>query len=389
MIVQRTLALFAVLVLAAQIVRNATVAELAANRPDEAAKVWSSHPDVEISRGMTAIALATRQHAVVDPAAFAMIGRAAAQAPLAPEPFLVRGVQAQLSGDSKSAEQAFLAAQLRDPRSLPAAYFLAAYYLRTGDALNGLRQTAVLARLSPSGLGSVAPYVATYAQDQRNWGRIRALFRSQPAITDPVLNELARQPANAGAVLALSEGAHRTAKSDWLPTLLQSLVDAGEYARARAIWSNVAHVSGSSGIYDANFSAAEAPPPFNWALTSSTVGLAERERGGRLHALFYGQEDGILARQLLVLAPGAYRLSMRISAETHPEALSWSIRCAKSETPLAGSTLNEIALRGLAFQVPADCGAQWLELSGSSSDMPQQSDVTIYGLSLNRTAGNG
>ena len=65
-------------------------------------------------------------------------------------------------------------------------------------------------------------------------------------------------------------------------------------------------------LFDPDFSKPEPPPPFNWALTSSTVGLAERQPGGRLHAIFYGQEDGALARQLLVLPPGRYHFSMRL-----------------------------------------------------------------------------
>ena len=66
--------------------------------------------------------------------------------------------------------------------------------------------------------------------------------------------------------------------------------------------------------------------PFNWALTSSTVGLAERQPGGRLHVIFYGQEDGALARQLLVLPPGRYRLSMRLrGGSTQAKALNWNL----------------------------------------------------------------
>ena len=388
MIVRRILALLIALLLAVQVVRNAVVQQLAEDRPEQAAKLWADHPQVEISRGMTAIASATREHSEIDPTAFAMISRAAVQSPLAPEPFLVRGVQAQLRGDLRGAERAFRAAQWRDPRSLPTAYFLGAYYLRTGDAFRGLRQTAVLARLSPSGIGAVAPYVAAYAQNRANWPQIRELFRSQPEMEDPVLAQLAQAPANTDAILSLSDPAHRSVKSPWVAVLLQSLVDAGQYARARAIWGNIAHVAPTSGIFDSDFSPSDAPPPFNWSLTSSTIGLAERQSGGRLHALHYGQEDGVLARQLLVLPAGSYRLTMRISAALHPESLSWSVRCAKSNVAIASVALNQIADRGLSFRVPPDCGAQWLELSGSSSDIPQQSDVTISGLSLSREPGN-
>src|SRR5438270_52346 len=103
------------------------------------------------------------------------------------------------------------------------------------------------------------------------------------------------------------------------------------------------------------------PPPFNWVLTSSAVGVAERQPGGRLHVVFYGQEDGFLASQLLVLPPGSYRLSMGLLGDTsHPRALSWSVWCDRAAEPLASVTLDVAAARGLRFQVPGGCPAQWL-----------------------------
>jgi hypothetical protein len=49
---------------------------------------------------------------------------------------------------------------------------------------------------------------------------------------------------------------------------------------------------------------------------------------------------------------------------------------------LASVTLDVAAARGWQFQVPAGCQAQWLKLSGVSTDMPQQVDVSITGLTL-------
>src|SRR5206468_1644792 len=115
------------------------------------------------------------------------------------------------------------------------------------------------------------------------------------------------------------------------------------------------------------------------------IGLAERRPGGRLHLLFYGQEDGTLARQLLMLAPGTYRLTLRLAGgSSHAEALSWSITCDKAPQELSRVSFDQAAAHGWVFQVPASCPAQWLSIAGSSSDMPRQSDVTIAGLELMR-----
>jgi hypothetical protein len=389
-IVRRLAVAIIALLLAVQVVRNAAVQALAIDRPTAAAKLWAGHPSVETSLALAEIGRAARERRPIAPQNFVMINDAARNAPLATEPFLVRGVQAQTSGDVETAKQAFLAAQWRDPRSLPAAYFLADYYFRSGQILRGLEQTTLLARLSPGGADAVAPYVAAYAQQPSNWPKMRALFRSEQGLQDQVLAVLARDGRNADAVLALADPAHRRPDSPWLPTLLQSLVANGDYTRARAIWSSVGGGRADGELlYDTSFSSPGPPPPFNWALTSSTVGLAERQPGKRLHAIFYGNDDGVLASELILLPPGAYRLAMQIvGGPVHAEALRWSVRCATSPDAIAAIAVDQAAMHGWTFEVPANCPAQWLELSGRSGDIAQQSDVTITGLKLTRAAPN-
>lgn len=389
MIVRRLVVLILSLLLAAEVVRNSAVDAFAEMHPDTAARIWPGHPAVELSLGMTDIARSARAGRPVSNSIFAKIRDAAVKAPLAPEPFLVAGVAAQLARHPSEAEAAFRAAQWRDPRSLPAAYFLAEHDFQIGRQIDGLREIATLARLSPAGVGSVAPYLAAYAQNPSNWPQMRALFRAEQEVEDPVLAALSQNPRNAAAVLALADRQHRDSKSPWLPVLVGSLIADGRYGDARTIWSQVAGVRNVPDqlIYDSSFSQPAAPAPFNWTLTSSTVGLAERQRPGKLHVLFYGQEDGVLASELLLLGPGDYHLSFqRAGGGSHENELIWSAQCDKTQTELSRIDLPTAAARGWDFQVPADCPAVWLNLSGSSSDVPQQAESTISQLKLERAA---
>jgi hypothetical protein len=374
-----------------QVVRNSAAAGLAELRPAEASRLWPGHPDVEISLAMVQIGTSAHARRPVDRASLAAIRDAAVKAPLSPQPFLVRGVEAQVAGHSEMASRAYLAAQWRDPRSLPAAYFLANHYLRSGDAYRGLQQTSLLARLSPGGTAAAAPFVATYARDRSNWPAIRALFRAQPAMENAVLEALARDPRNAEAIFAISDAARRRPDSDWLASLLSSMVSAGQYQRARDIWAGFAVPRARRElVYDSNFSSAEAPPPFNWSLATSATGLAERQPGRRLHVIFYGNHDGVLASQLLILPPGAYRLRLElVGAPLHPEELHWSIRCDRAADPISSAAIDEVARRGWTFEVPASCSAQWLELSGRSGDFAGQADATLTGFSLIRAGADG
>jgi hypothetical protein len=125
-------------------------------------------------------------------------------------------------------------------------------------------------------------------------------------------------------------------------------------------------------------------------LTSSTVGLAERVPKGGLNVIFYGREDGVLARQLLTLSPGAYRMSMAVAAsaaDAHP--LTWSLRCDGEQTPVSAIPLDFAGSRTWSFSVAPNCPAQWLELSGVSTDVARQSEVTIRNLRLIPERPNG
>jgi hypothetical protein len=383
------LVIAAALLVAVQVIRNAAVTALADRSPDTAVRIWPGHPSAEIALAMTQIGRAARDRRPVPQTVFAMIDDAAAKAPLASEPFLVRGVQAQLAADRALSTRAFIAAERRDPRSLPAHYFLADHYFRIGEARQGLREAAALARLAPGGVASMAPYIAAYARDPGTWPQLRHIFASNSDRESAALLALAGDASNADAAMALADEAHRTPTIAWVPAMLSNLIRAGQYEKARMIWSKVSHVHIGAGqiIYDPAFADANAPPPFNWELMSSAVGLAERQPGGKLHLIFYGQQDGLLARQLLLLAPGSYRLSMVAAGDLgRSKALTWSIRCDRAQTPFSAVSLDVVAKKPWTFTVSGDCPAQWLELSGISSDVAQQSEFTISRLQLVRVA---
>lgn len=383
---RRLLVLILALLLGAQVIRSSAVTALAERNPDLAVRIWPDHPTAEISFGMIEIGKTARRNQQAPPAAFAMMADSARKAPLAPEPFFVRGVQAQLSGNQHEAIQAFSAAAARDPRSLAGHYLLADALLRTGDAGPGLREVGILARLAPAGVASVAPYVTAYAKDRRNWVQLHELFKSNPALEGTVLTALAADASNADMVLELAND--RKPGTQWLPTLLNSLVAARKYEKAREIWANAAHVRNAIGqLYDGNFAETAAPAPFNWALMSSGVGLAERGPRGGLHVIYYGREDGLLARQLLLLRAGEYRLSM--SSAGNARALTWSVRCDGAQAPIAAVPVKLAGTRPWNFTVPTGCPAQWLELSGVAADVVRQSEVTIRYLQLILERPNG
>jgi len=375
--------------LASQIVRNAAVSAWATTAPDRAARLWPDHPGVSLSAGMTKIARSARQAATVDSGTIRQIVEVERIAPLRPEPFLVRGVQAQLSGDGALAEKAFGEAKWRQGRSLPARYFLAQRYFERRDDRRGLAEVAVLSRLIPNAVDSLAPYVATYARDRANWPQLQSMFADGSSLADATLSQLARDPNATGTVVALA-GPPRSSVPNWLPVMLNTLVDAKQYERARQLWADRFGLGPQTGLlYDPDFTRPGPIAPFNWLLAPSAAGLAERQPGGGMHVIFYGQQDGVLAGQLLLLKPGSYRFAVQANGSaTNSDSLNWRLTCAPTNAPIATASLDE-AISGWRFEIPENCPAQRLEFGGTVSDLPQQAEVRIRRVELRQDRSDG
>lgn len=378
-------------------VRSAVVTAMAERAPSAAARFWPSHPEVLIGLGMEGIGRAAAQRNPPPLSAIERIETAARSAPLAAEPFLVRGVQAQQGDEGRIAERAFREARTRAPRSPAPRYFLAEHYLTSGREQAGLREIAVLARLLPGGTGNLAPFLATYATSPAAVPHLRGLFRSYPNLEQAVLVELAKDAGNAELILSLAT-TRRTqdgAVPDWAGRLIQQMVAEGEYGRARRLWSRVSGVAGGADrLFNPEFRHSRAPPPFNWTLTAGSDGVAEPRRGGGLDILYYGRGNAVLASQLLVLPPGRYRLAMRPSGAAGPgesAMLRWVVACLPENASQLELSLDKRAENGTIaaeFEVPhADCAAQRIELRGVAGDMQEQVEAGIAGLSLTRTAG--
>lgn len=372
----------AAVALAAQVVRDAALETTVQQQPDVAAKIWPTHPSARIGTGMVEIAAASAAGRPAPKPAIARVIGASSRAPLAPQPFMVRGVEAQLAGSTENAIASFNAAKLREPRAAAARYFLADLYLKAGRTRDGLLEIAKLGKLVPPSVAGMAPFLATFASDRRHQDEMRAVFRAEPALEGPVLSILAAQPASADLVLALANPAG-PARREWHAPLVDNLVAANQFARAGAIWGRLNRTSvPQDRAFDEGF-ASTAPPPFNWTLAANAVGSAERSGNGALQVTFFGREDGPLANQLLLLRPGSYRIAMTVAGSIEPGSLQWAVSCLPAKREILRLPVRGGGVAG-RFTVPAGCPAQTLLLEGRSGDFPKTVDATIGGFQIRR-----
>lgn len=363
------------------VVRAGLFAALAEQDPARAASLWPDHPDAIFATGLEEVGRSAAEGSQIDRTVVARMLAAVSSAPLAPEPFLVRGVDAQLAGNERIAGQAFVEARRRDPRSIPARYFLADHYLRTGEVRPGLDEIATLARLVPHSAEKVAPYLVAFAKMPGGLDDVKSVLRDHPELEPVLLRALSVDAANAETVLALWSGGRGPGSKGWQERLVRELIAAGQFSTARVTWARFAGRSAGEAMLDLPFDGRNAPPPFGWQLTSGADGIAETVGEGQLHLLHYGRSDVTLASRLLTLSPGRYRMAMRVrGALAQRKRIAWSLTCLPSKSELMGFDLSAAGAGGAlarSFSVPSACPAQELKLIASAPDFPEQADVTI------------
>ena len=152
----------------------------------------------------------------------------------------------------------------------------------------------------------------------------------------------------------------------------------------------------SAGVYNAQFDNEPKYEPFDWALTADEDLGSERvpeENNATQHLLsLYGAggRSGIVAKQLLLLPPGAYGFRAMVSEV--PQALQdrpyITINCAGEDGPVITTTdfpasSNTPNALNVAVEVPLQkCRAQWLYISVRGSNRIGGTQSSIHNVSI-------
>ncbi|MDB5699198.1 MAG: hypothetical protein JWN69_2002 [Alphaproteobacteria bacterium] len=390
-----TVALLASLFFAWLIIRTAIVNEIGLSRPRAAAFIAPEDP--RVTAGLVNLEM-RRRMGKIRPVVKRVSREALLRAPLMEEPFLLAGIDRLLRRDQQGAHLFLSHALKRNVRSRVGRLFMLELSLRGGDVKQAIAEMTILSRLMPDVENVFVPELARMAQEPKTRPTLRKMLQSDPRMLELVLNHLATKGDNPDIVLELA-GNLRTVSGevgDWRQGLMISLVNRGDVARARRLWSyfggGAAEANGNL-IYDGDFEGHQGLPPFNWSLSSGNAGVAETDKSKALEVEYYGRADAELATQLLALPPGRYRFSFRAEGDLKGPAhrLIWRVQCVDGKTTPLQLPLSKITFAGrniaVAFTVPPGCPGQWLKLVGEPTEFPKNESVSIRNLKIQKMGG--
>jgi tetratricopeptide (TPR) repeat protein len=374
-------AMIIALLLIVEVVRLTVPHALAQKNPDLALSLAPNAPASLAAAAMRQVGLAAAAGANPDQQTFDRLRTLADSAPLETEPFLVEAALADRQGNYPRAIQLLRDAIKRNPRSIAAHFLMADVATRQGNILGALEEVALLSRLVPGTSMQLVPGLSEFAKTPGAREKLAIVLADNPQLKGPLLTALAADADNADLIVSLAgpRGEFNTSTRVWQSRLLGALAARGEYQRAYGLWRHFAGIQQDRQplLFNGEFANVPAPPPFNWSLANSSVGIAEG-RNGKLRVLYYGRQDATLASQLLMLPAGAYRFQAPAAGDMAAGALSWSIGCLGAKVQLLDLRLGIGGPLTGTFTVPeTGCPAQKIELVGHRQDSPEDSDVEI------------
>lgn len=362
---------------------------LAKANPDVAIAWWSLEAD---ARASAAAAILTQGQTPAD------IARAAdlAEGALRREPVnavaaRTLGMVAAFRGDTARAGRLMTYAESLSRRDVPTQLWMIESSVTRNDIPGALLHYDRALRTSPrmgdtllpilvqaSAAPGVTPHVAELVGRRPLWWSVfaqRLIMESQsPAPMRLILARIGLDPATQG-------------ERELLNLAISRLADLGDYPGAYALY---AQAKGEAGrrvepLRDGEFQQDLRLALFDWVLVDDPgLGAIRQPRAGEAEdqALFLVSDQGRsgeVARQMLLLPPGRYRLTMRIGDIQGDELTrpSLTLRCAGASpqilsasrlpvTPTAGRSIEQ------DFTVPAaGCAAQWIAF-GINSGLEEQ-----------------
>jgi tetratricopeptide (TPR) repeat protein len=325
--------------------------------------------------------------------------RAAAEAAIRRDPTRVvayRTLALAADRDGDSARALFYAdlANRVSRRDQPTQVWLVGHFLRQGDFARGVRHLDIALTTSDRSRHLLFPLMASSMIDRRMQSLLRETLARRPEWWLPFLAYAADNASDLPAAAALAAGLLDPAVREQravIATLLQRLAESGEFDAAGALFARSVGTPAFGMVRDGGFQADPALPPFDWQLMHDDDLTAVRQSrpdsagGSALSLIASGGRSGTVARQLLRLPAGTYRLGAEVGAIPADLSDRPTLRVACAEAPTEAAPL--VALRpersgtegqriGGAFTVPTRCAWQWLSVS-LSGDGPQ-SDISPW-----------
>lgn len=291
-------------------------------------------------------------------------------------------------------------------RDHPTQIWLVEHYLRRNSLPEAVHHLDIALRTWSSGEATLFPVLASAVADRRIADILVERMKARPGWALPFSDFLIGQVRSDVSSYVLARTLDPRIEDDkaLLGKAMWRYASTDDYQPALALHERFqldgSQSHGAGRINDGGFEGGNALPPFAWSYTQdASLWAAPEEMPAGNHALLLSATNGAsgdLARQLLQLRPGTYRLTARfgeVPRETYQRP-TLTVRCADGDKATLISVKPEFGRAsessiGRTFSVGGSCEFQWIAISMTGpeidrSERPWVDDVSIVRLSGQR-----
>ena len=292
--------------------------------------------------------------------------------------------------DDAVARRALTVTESYSRRNLPAQLFLIEDAVRRDDVPAVLRHYDIALRTNRSAAVLLFPVLVDAASDPALQPEIARALAKRPPWGALYLQQLAQSgkaPLETARLFTRLAALGVSAPAPAQDALYARLVQTRGYDAAWALYARANPRADRGGVRNGGFAdAPDNPAPFDWMLSDDPAISGRLERAesdaGRLEFDVAAGEAGEVARQLLLLRPGAHRLAVAYADIEVPgdvPAPLVQVGCDGLREPLLRLPLASGSSRAAgAFTVPATgCPAQWVALVVNGTDAPSAVTGTL------------
>ena len=275
------------------------------------------------------------------------------------------------------AERGFAYAETLSRRDIGTQLWLIERNVQRNDIGGALAHFDTALRTSPQMASTLYPVMASASAEPAIAAELNRLLLTRPAWGRDFPLSLMASQGDPRALYTVTRGLFRPSEDherEQLGLLLRKLtaLHAYDYAWRAYVAARPERRQSGGALWNGDFSREIGLPPFDWTFPENPAQVPERRPGPRGHVLALPaglEETAEVARQLIRLAPGRYRVAARVGNVGGDAALrpQLAISCAgaaprelaRSDFPAAPETGAAMAV---AFTVPAGCRYQWLSI---------------------------
>ena len=283
-------------------------------------------------------------------------------------------------------------------RDLMTQLWLIEYNLRRGRIPIVMRHFDIALRTSASNRDALFPLLASAAADKRIADELVQRMRDRPHWALPFANHLLGvevPPQTASFLIRNTLDPRRKDEMAVIEALLHRYAATGQFGAASELYEAFGFPRGSyqNLLNDGSFDAKRGFEPFAWDLTeeSDLWAIPESNADGRVVLTLFAADDreGQLARQLVSVRPGRYRLSAVVGnvPQDAYRRQTLSVTCATGDQAQLVSLKpanpgKRMQTMAATFAAPGGCEFQWVAISlagqdSEESEVPWIDDVAL------------